>query len=81
MSAAPWRVLIFDASGDEPQWAIATVTTPGDVRPAVTEPDSRRYADWVDVTAWVRERIGPAARLTPASISVWRITGEAAAER
>ena len=31
---AAWRVLVFDRSGDDPKWIIATVSLPSDVRAA-----------------------------------------------
>ena len=33
-SAELWRLLIFDADPADPKWILATVASPGDVRPA-----------------------------------------------
>ena len=30
----PWRILILDRDPADPKWILATVATPGDVRPA-----------------------------------------------
>lgn len=76
----PWRVLILDTDPDNPVWVIATVSTPSDVRAAAMEPGGRRYADWPQVTAWVRVQVGSQVQLTPASAMVWRIRGETAQE-
>jgi hypothetical protein len=69
----PWRVLILDASPDDPVWLLATVTIASDVRPAVLEAGGRRYADWPEVTAWVREQVGGNVSLVPVGGTVWRV--------
>lgn len=66
----PWRVLVLDASGDDPKWLIATVTEPEDVRPALIQ--DGRYHEWDNVTTWVRRRVGR-VRMVPSSAIVWRI--------
>ena len=75
----PWRVLIFDRSGDDPKWIIATVSVSSDVRAAEMEPGGWRYAGWREVTQWVRGRIGQRARLVPLSATVWLIDAEGSA--
>jgi hypothetical protein len=30
----PWRILVLDHDPTDPKWILATVATPGDVRPA-----------------------------------------------
>jgi hypothetical protein len=75
----PWRVLILDRSGDDPKWIIATVSLSSDVRAAQMEPGGRRYADWPDVTRWVRDQVGQRARLVPVAAIVWRIDYEGSA--
>ena len=47
-----------------------------DVRVAQMEPGGRRYADWPDVTRWVRDQVGQRARLVPVAAIVWRIDYE-----
>ncbi len=66
----PWRILVLDRDPADPKWILATVATPGDVRPA----DPAAVLD--DVTAaWVATATGlyrPAlTRLRHAD--VWRI--------
>jgi hypothetical protein len=67
----PWRVLVLDASGDDPVWLLASVTIASDVRPAIME--GRRYADWTEVTAWVRHQAGRQISLIPVTGMVWRV--------
>ena len=67
----PWRVLVLDASGSDPLWLIASVTTGSDVRAAVMR--NCRFADWAEATAWVRGQVGARVRLVPVSAVVWRI--------
>jgi hypothetical protein len=69
----PWRILILDRSGDDPKWLLATITMSADVRPAVMEPGGRRYADWPQVTAWVRDQVGREVRLVPIAAIAWRV--------
>jgi hypothetical protein len=71
LGGGPWRVLILDASPDDPMWLIATVSLPNDVRPA--HMDGRRYRDWEQVTDWVTAQVGPHVSLTPISAVAWRI--------
>jgi hypothetical protein len=66
-TGVPWRVLLLDTSDrHDPKWVLATVTAPGDVRPASagdTEPD--------DVTrAWAAGRAG---KLVPLKVTGWRV--------
>lgn len=61
----PWRVLILDRSGEDPKWIIASVSLSSDVRAAEMEPGGWRYADWPDVTGWVRDHLGKRVRLVP----------------
>ena len=75
----PWRVLVFDRSGDDPKWIIATVAVSSDVRAAEMKPGGRRYAGWPDVKEWVRGRIGQRVRLVPVAAIVWRIDAEGSA--
>jgi hypothetical protein len=77
VTAGPWRLLILDAAPDDPVWLIATVSASSDVRAAIMEVGGRRYADWPQVTEWVRAQVGQRVQLTPASAMVWRIAGEA----
>jgi hypothetical protein len=67
----PWRILVLDASGDDPKWLICTVTLPSDVRPAVV--NGGRYQDWAAVVMWVREQVGQPVSLAPVSAVAWRI--------
>ena len=56
----PWRVLILDRDPRDPKWILATVATPGDVRPArrgMTSRDCPRGPG-----AWGRRPAGPAPR-------------------
>jgi hypothetical protein len=76
---APWRVLVLDRSGDDPKWIIATVSVPSDVRAAEMEPGGWRYADWPEITRWVRDQVGQRARLVPLSATVWLIDAEGSA--
>jgi hypothetical protein len=49
----PWRVLILDRDPADPKWILATVASPGDVRPA------RPGASVDEVTAaWVASASG-----------------------
>jgi hypothetical protein len=70
--AGPWRLLILDRDDDggDARWLIATITGPGDVRPAGpadSAPD--------EVTrAWVAARHGQPVTLTPLPLAVmWRV--------
>lgn len=72
----PWRILILDTSPDDPKWLLCTVSGASHVRAAIMEPGGRRYADWGAVTEWVRDRVGPDARLVPTAAMVWRVTGD-----
>jgi len=76
----PWRILVFDRSGDDPKWIIATVALSSDVRAAEMEPAGRRYAGWPAVTQWVRDQVGQHVRLMPVAAIVWRIDAEGSAE-
>ena len=69
----PWRMLILDASKDDPKWLIATITMETDVRPAVMEASGSRYRDWPEVTAWVRQQVGGSVTLVPVSAVAWRV--------
>lgn len=66
----PWRLLILDRDPGDPKWILATVATPGDVRPAW--PGGSVDAD---TAAWAAAQAGlhrPA--LTPLiRPDVWRI--------
>jgi hypothetical protein len=66
----PWRLLILDRDPTDPKWILATVATPGDVRPAwpggtVDE----------DTAAWVASAAGlyRPALTPPIRPDVWRI--------
>jgi hypothetical protein len=78
-TTGPWRVLVFDRSDDDPKWIIATVSLSSDVRAAEMQPGGRRYADWPDVTQWVRDQVGQRVRLVPVAAIVWRIDLEGGA--
>jgi len=66
----PWRLLILDRDPADPKWILATVATPGDVRPAWPSGTVDE-----DTAAWVAMATGlyrPAlTRLRHAD--VWRI--------
>ena len=69
----PWRVLILDRDPADPKWLLATVAIAGDVRPAVLDA-AGRYADWAEVTAWVKETLGQDVALVPAHDALaWRV--------
>jgi hypothetical protein len=53
----PWRILVLDRNPEDPKWLIATVTIPADVRHAMIDL-AGRYADWANVTEWVRDNLG-----------------------
>jgi hypothetical protein len=66
----PWRVLILDPEHGDPKWILATVATPGDVRPA-------RDGDGVDEVTerWVASASGldqPALTPMPGA-HLWRV--------
>jgi hypothetical protein len=64
-SAMPWRVLVLDRSDPaEPRWLLATITLGSDILPAELDVDGR-YTGWVEVTKWVRGRLGHDIQLTP----------------
>ena len=67
----PWRILILDASPDDPMWLIATVTLDSDVRPAAM--DGPRYRDWPAVVEWVTAQVGGPVQLTPISATAWQL--------
>jgi hypothetical protein len=69
--AMPWRVLVLDASPGDPKWLLCTVTMPSDIRPAVME--GSRYADWPEVTEWVRSQAGGRVSLVPIGATAWRV--------
>ena len=66
-----WRVLILDASPDDPMWLICSVTLSSDIRPALM--DGRRYRDWDQVVGWVRTQVSADVSLTPIAAAGWRI--------
>jgi hypothetical protein len=69
----PWRLLILDRDPHDPKWIVATVTTPGDVRPALIGPGGV-FAALADVRRWVRALLGrPGAALVPLHAEVWQI--------
>ena len=70
-SNGPWRLLILDRSADDPKWILATVATPGDVRPAHA---AGAVLDEVTI-AWVAAAVGLyRAALTPLRhADVWRV--------
>lgn len=51
----PWRLLILDRDPQDPKCILATVTSPGDVRPARAR---RRAAILPASAAWVRGLLG-----------------------
>jgi hypothetical protein len=66
----PWRVLILDRDPADPKWILATITTPGDIRPA--HPDAT--VDEV-TAAWVASATGlfrPALTPLPGALA-WRV--------
>jgi hypothetical protein len=67
----PWRLLILDRSADDPKWILATVATPGDVRPADA---AGAVLDEVTI-AWVAAAVGLyRTALTPLRhADVWRV--------
>jgi hypothetical protein len=66
----PWRILVLDSDPADPKWILATVATPGDVRPA------RPGATVDEVTAaWVASAAGlyrPALTPLPGALA-WRV--------
>jgi hypothetical protein len=69
-SNGPWRFLILDRDPADPKWILATVATPGDVRPA----GPGATADEV-TAAWVASVAGlfrPALTPLPGAL-VWRV--------
>jgi hypothetical protein len=72
----PWSILVFDRSGDDPKWIIATVSLSSDVRAAEMQPGGRCYAGWPNVTQWVSNQVGQRVRLVPIAAIVWRIDVE-----
>ncbi len=70
----PWRLLILDHDPPDPKGIVATVTPPGDVRPALTGPGGMSAA-LADAGRWVRRLLGrPGATLVPLHRpQVWRI--------
>ena len=70
---APDRLLVLDASDEEPAWLICTVTGPNDVMPATLNGHRWSAQTWDAVNEWVRSQVGPTARLTPVSGSAWKI--------
>ncbi len=71
--AGPWRLLILDNDPLDPKWILATVTTPGDVEPALTAPGGVAAA-LAGVSPWLENRLGRIhPRLVPLhSPEVWR---------
>jgi hypothetical protein len=69
--AGPWRILVLDRSADDPKWILATVATPGDVRPAHA---AGAVLDEVTI-AWVAAAVGLyRTALTPLRhADVWRV--------
>jgi len=72
--AGPWRLLILLTSGDDPLWAIATITNvPGEIRPAEMQPGNRRYKNWHTVIEWAAHQAGHPVSAVPVSAMVWRL--------
>jgi hypothetical protein len=70
--AGPWRLLILDRNPDDPKWIIATVTVPGDTKPALLEVGGS--PGWQGSGNWVSERIGQPFELEGlADALVWLI--------
>ena len=69
-ATARWRILILDPDPADPKWLLATVTEPGDVRPA-----SSGETELDDVAAaWMRARNGEAPTLTALPRALcWRV--------
>jgi hypothetical protein len=67
----PWRLLILDRDPADPKWIVATVASPGDVRPA--DPGEATVDEVA--AAWAAGRGGIArAALTPLpGASCWRV--------
>jgi hypothetical protein len=66
----PWRILILDRERGDPKWILATVATPGDIRPA--RPDA--IVDEV-TAAWVASAAGlfdPLLTSLPGALC-WRV--------
>jgi hypothetical protein len=73
----PWRLLILDQDPHDPKWIVATVTTPGDVQPALTGPIGAALAG--ETGQWLRGLLGHPAHLTPLHRpQVWLIDGRPA---
>lgn len=66
----PWRLLVLDPDPADPKWILATVATPGDVRPATPG----ATVDEV-TTQWVASASGlyrPALTPVPGALC-WRV--------
>lgn len=72
-NGGPQRILVLDASAQQPRWILCTVSVPSDVRPAVMAPGGRRYADWAAVNEWVRDQVGRPVSLVPVAAMAWRV--------
>lgn len=70
----PWRLLILDRDPADPKWIIATVTTPGDVQPALTGHGGVPAALAGEVGQWLRGLLGHPVHLAPLHRpQVWQI--------
>jgi hypothetical protein len=72
LPGGPWRLLALDPDhgGDDPKWMLATITDPGDVRPAAPGETV------TDVASWVNSRYGTPYTLTRLpGARCWRIDG------
>jgi hypothetical protein len=72
----PWRLLVLDRSEPaDPRWLLATITLGSDILAAELGPDGR-YTSWVEVTQWVRGRLGHDIQLSPIPAALaWLVDG------
>jgi hypothetical protein len=68
----PWRLLILDRDPQDPKWILATVASPGDVRPASP---TDLFTGLQHAGNWVRGLLGrPQATLTAMTRAhVWHV--------
>jgi hypothetical protein len=69
-------VLILDRSDQaDPHWLLATITLSSDILPVELDADGR-YTGWVEVTQWVRDRLGHDIQLSPIPAALaWLVDG------
>jgi hypothetical protein len=74
--AMPWRLLVLDRSDPaDPRWLLATITLGSDILAAELDTNGR-YTGWVEVTQWVRDRLGHDIQLSPIPAALaWLVDG------